>query len=212
MLGLSLAVAGWTYDFGRRMAGFQQSEAGETAKHLREANAALEEEVGRLRSLLAASENSLHIESAAQKQLAERNSFLAEENTRLKEDLAVFERLTRLEGQATEDISLDRLTVTKAEGPGMYRFGFLIALQGKRRGRESKFDLQIVVSPKTGTEGVKMTFPRSGEADAAQYELVLRNFRRIEGKFVVPTGFTVGAVEFRILESGLVKGSKSLAL
>ena len=81
----------WVFDFGRQFAGPEQDEL----KSLRAANAALEEEVTRLRGMLAASENDLQIEKAVQKQIAEKQGTLIEENTRLKEDLAVMERLAK---------------------------------------------------------------------------------------------------------------------
>ncbi|MBU3989259.1 MAG: hypothetical protein KJ702_08115, partial [Gammaproteobacteria bacterium] len=66
LTAVSLALAGWVYDTGRRMAGFDQSESGSLVKELRQTNAALEEEVARLRSLLTASQSSLQIDQAAQ--------------------------------------------------------------------------------------------------------------------------------------------------
>jgi hypothetical protein len=209
---LSAVLAGWAYDAGRRIAGFDQSETGQIVNDLRSANAALEEEVGRLRSLLTASESSLQIEQSAQKLLSEKSNALADENAKLKEDLAVFERLSRLEGQVDDEVSLDRLGVRSDTVAGRYRFNFLIALQGARRGKESQFNLQLVVSPRVGTPGAKMILPRHDDPDIAQYEIALRNFRRIEGKFDVPAGYVVGAVEIRILEAGILKGSSSVVL
>lgn len=207
---LSAAVAGWAYDAGRRIAGFDQSETGQIVNDLRSANATLEEEVARLRSLLTASESSLQIEQSAQKLLSERNNVLAGENAKLKEDLAVFERLSRLEGKVDDEVSLDRFSVRPDTVAGRYRFNFLIALQGARRGKESQFNVQLIVSPRAGTPGAKIILPRRDDPNIAQYEIALRNFRRIEGSFDVPAGYIVGTVEIRILEAGILKGSNSL--
>lgn len=88
---LLLALAVWVFDFGRQIAGFNQNEI----SALQSTNAVLEEEVSRLRGLLAASENDLQIEKAAQKELTDKHSVLVEENARLKEELAVLERLSK---------------------------------------------------------------------------------------------------------------------
>jgi uncharacterized protein HemX len=88
---LLLALAVWVFDFGQQIAGFNQNEI----STLQSTNAALEEEAARLRGLLAASENDLQIERAAQKELAEKHSVLMGENARLKEELAVLERLSK---------------------------------------------------------------------------------------------------------------------
>lgn len=213
VLGFSFALAGWTYDVGRRMAGFDQGELATLVEELRQKNVLLEEELRQLRSLHTASESSLQIEQAAQKQLAEKNAGLEAENARLKEEVAVFERLSRLEGRGghdSEEVSLDRLTL-KPEGDS-YRFGFLIALQGARRGKETKLGLQIHLTPKGPAPSDKIVLPRQNEPNPGQYEIVLRNFRYIEGKFSLPAGFVVGTMEIKIVEAGMVRGSKKLVL
>lgn len=209
---VSITMAGWAYDAGRRIAGFDQSESGQFLSKLRSENNALENEVARLRSLLTASESGLQIEQSAQRLLAEKNNVLADENARLKEDLAVFERLSRFEGKVDDEVSLDRFGVRPDTIPGRYRFNFLIALQGARRGKESQFNLQLVISSRTGSPGAKIMIPQRDDPDSSQYEISLRNFRRIEGKFDVPIDYAVGTVEVRILEAGILKGSKSLVL
>ncbi len=91
ILAVLLVLAVWAFDFGRQIADFNQNEI----HTMQSANAKLEEEVVRLRSLLAASENDLHIEKAAQKELTDKHRALMEENARLKEELAVMERLLK---------------------------------------------------------------------------------------------------------------------
>jgi hypothetical protein len=225
---LSVVMAGWAYDAGRRIAGYDQSESSQVVDELRVAKVALEEEVARLRSLLTVSESSLQIEQAAQLSLSEKNSTLSEENARLKEELVVLGRLAKLEGKTVVaskadstkadpgktdgEISLDRLVVRPDAAPGSYRFSFQMALQGSRRSRETKLNLQIIVSPRAGTANDKIELPRRGDKNLGQYEIVLRNFKRIDGKFDVPVGISVGAVEFRIFEAGVLKVSKSLNL
>lgn len=86
-----LVLIAWVFDFGRQFAGFRQDEI----RALQAANAALQEEVDRLRAQLAASQNDLQIERAAQKALTEKHSALLAENVRLKEELAVLERLAK---------------------------------------------------------------------------------------------------------------------
>lgn len=89
ILAVLLVLAIWVFDFGRQIAGFNQNEI----RTMQSANSKLEEEVARLRGLVAASENNLQIEKAAQKELTDKHSALVEENARLKEELAVLERL-----------------------------------------------------------------------------------------------------------------------
>lgn len=95
VVALLLGLTVWVFDAGRRIAGFEQSEL----NTLQTANAALKEDIARLHSLLAASENNLQIERAAQKQLSEKHRVLIEESAKLKEELAVLERLSKQRGR-----------------------------------------------------------------------------------------------------------------
>lgn len=90
-VALLLGLAVWVFDAGRLVAGFDQSKA----STLRTANTLLEEDVARLRSLLAASENNLQIEQAAQQQLSAKHRALTEEYAKLREELAVLQRLSK---------------------------------------------------------------------------------------------------------------------
>lgn len=235
--GFSVILIAWAYDAGRRSAGFDQGGASQAAEELRLANKVLEDEVARLRSLLTISESSLQIEQAAQRNLSEKNTNLAEENAKLKEEVIVFQKLAKLEGkhsplpvapakvetlksdtgkseQAVPDgsVSIDRLSLRQDAAPGHYRYSFMLALQGARRGKETKLNLQIVLSPRAGTSNAKIVLPRQGDKDLTQYEIALRNFRRIDGKFELPADFVAGAAEFRISEAGILKASKKFDL
>lgn len=207
----SAGLAAWAFDAGKRTAGFDQDETAQLVEQLRLDNKILEDEVSRLRGLLTASEGSIQIEQAAQKQLAENNRRLAEENSKLREDLAVFDKISRLEGKLTDEVSLDQLNV-RHEVQGLYRYSFLIALQGGRRGRESRFDLQVLALPRSGSQDAMIVYERSEGSVPGQFEIVLRNFRRIDGKFQLPKDFHLGGVEIRVLEKGKLKASKRIAM
>lgn len=207
---LSVVLADWAYDNGQLIAGFDQRETSYVMDELRTTNIKLEEDVVRLRSQLTASEGNLQIEQAAQRQLAEKNGMLAGENDRLKEELAVFERLAKLENKPNNEVSIDRFKVEPDGVPSRYRYSFLIALQGAKRGTEASFNLQLILTARSG--GAQIVLPRQDEGDSSIYMFELRNFRRIEGKFDVPPNFAIGSIEMRILEGGMTKVSQSLTL
>ena len=216
LASLIVAVVVWIYDAGKRVVGYDGGELDKVVEQLRTTNAGLEDEVARMRSLLSSSESTLQIERSAQKLLSEQNSSLVAENAKLKEDLAVFERLAKVESAsqsagATRGVSLDRIGVRPIANK-TYQFGFLIALQGERRGKEATFDLQLIISPRSGA-GAKITLPASRtDVDISQYQIALRNFRRIEGKFKVPEDFNPGKIEFVISEGGKQLTSQSVSL
>ena len=214
--GLSVAVFALIYDAGRSVVGYDGGELDKIIEQLRANNETLEVEVAKMRSLLSSSESTLQIERSAQKLLSEQNSVLVAENAKLKEDLAVFERLAKVESVSqgsglSGGVSLDRISV-RPLSPKTYQFSFLITLQGSRRGKEATLDLQLIISPRSGA-GAKIILPVSrADPDFSQYQIALRNFRRIEGKFKVPEDFGPGKVEFVISEGGNVVASQSVSL
>lgn len=210
---LSVGLVEWAYDAGRRIAGFNRSETELELEALRAENLALKEEVERLRGLLTASESNLQIERAAQQLLSEKNAALVQENAKLKEDIAVFERLTRVAGKpAASDVVLDRVMVRPDGTPGHYRYSFVLTLQGGRKGKESLFNLQIAALPRGSSSGAKIVLPAPDQPDKSQDEIVLKNFRRIEGRFALPAGFLPRAFEIRIYEAGTLKASEVVSL
>src|SRR3954467_2659966 len=85
LLAVSLALAAWMYDAGRRFAGFDRTELEGEVSKLKDSLAQLKDEAARLRSIASASESRLRIEQAAQTQLAGQVKALEDENNRLRE-------------------------------------------------------------------------------------------------------------------------------
>lgn len=73
-----------------RQAGLKQADE---LRALHTTKVELEEEVARLRGMLAARENDLQIQLAAQRSLADKHKALLEENAKLREELAVLQKL-----------------------------------------------------------------------------------------------------------------------
>lgn len=207
-----IGLAGWAYDAGRRVAGFDQGASVQQLEQLRAQNEILNEETAKLRSLLAASESGLQIERAAQNLLSEKHAILLQENNRLKEDIAIYERLVRVENKRDDEVVLDQVSVRLADASsGSFQYAFLISLKGARRGKDAKFSLQLVVHPRGAPANAKILLPQE-DGDRSQYEIVLRNFRRIEGRFKLPAGIEPATIEIRILETGTLKASQVVSL
>ncbi|MSP98552.1 MAG: hypothetical protein EXR29_15315 [Betaproteobacteria bacterium] len=212
LLALSLTLAAWMYDAGRRFAGFDRSEIEEELAKLRASSVKLQEETARLRSVAGASESRLKIEQGTQTQLAAQVKALEQENTRLREDLAFFENLIPKEGSA-DKVSIHRFKVERDLLPGEYRYR-LVVLQGGKRNRDFRGSLQLVVELRREGRDAMIVMPGSGEAEAAGFRLNFRHFHRVEGTFRVPAEAQVLAVQARVLESGSpeAKASQSVNL
>ena len=206
ILALSLALAGWIYDAGRRFSGFDRSETEQELSDLRAKSARLEEEVLRLRSLVDASDSKLQIELTTQQQLTRQAKALEDENSRLKEDLSVFENLAQAEGPEGS-ISISRLRL-EPDANEQYRYRMLVAIQGGKKEREFAGSLQLAVALQQEGKNVMMVLPSAEGPAARAFDLKFKHFRRIEGTFKVPVGARVKSLEVRLLQDGIVKASR----
>lgn len=209
---VAVAVIGWVYDAGRRIAGYDRSESTLEIGTLREKMAELEAEVVKLRAANNASESSLQIERTAQLQLTAQVKALEAENNRLKEENAVFERLSQ--GGAGKEglVSISRLRVFPEGAAGRYRYQFLVAQNGDNRGREFKGSVQIVAHlPPDGPDGM-MVFPRPDDPDPARFAVVFKHFRSIDGAFALPAGARPRSFEIRIVQDGAIRAAQTVTL
>lgn len=204
----ALALAGWIYDAGRRIAGFDRSESAQEIGTLRTRVEELTAEVAKLRAAANASESNLQIERVAQQQLTSQVRVLEAENTRLKEENAVFERLAQGESKDSA-VLVSRLKVVPDAG-NRFRYQFFVSQNGDQRSKEFKGNYQVVVA--TQGDGGMMTLPRSGDPDPSRYAIVFRHFRRIDGSFTVPAGTKVRSVEIRLVQEGAVRAAQTVTL
>ena len=208
-VAVSLVIAAWLYDAGRRFAGFDRSESEQELSQLRANAARLEEETRRLRAIADASESRLKIEQSAQAQLGAQAKALEEQNTRLKEDLAFFENLT----PAVDRLSIHRFKVDPDALPGEYRYRLLV-LQGGKRDREFQGSLQLVVSLQANGRDATILIPDQASASDSAYRLQFKYFQRVEGTFRIPAKAKVLSVQARVLEHGSdqARASQNLSL
>ncbi len=197
---ISLALAAWIYDAGRKFAGFDRSEAEEELARLRASTATLQAEAARIRGVANASESRLRIEQAAQAQLGVQVKALEEENNRLKEDLAFFENLIPSERRG-DKVSIHRFTVLPDALPGEFRYRMLV-IQGGKRDREFHGSMQLVVELQQGGRNGMIVLPGEAGSSASPYKLAFKYFHRVEGSFRVPPEAKVKTVRIRVMENG----------
>ena len=200
---VSLALALWMYDAGRRFAGFDSSEVQEELARLRTTVTRLELETTQLRGLADAADARVKIEQSAQAQLAAQVKQFEDENTRLKEDIAFFEGLVP-SGRRDESISIQRFTVQAGAIAGEYRYRVLL-LQGGKRDRPFQGSMQF--SAELQDKGRNAIVPLTGDgmAENGARALSFKFFHRVEGTFRLPRTSPSGqvrSIQVRIFESG----------
>jgi len=213
LLAVALVLAGWIYDTGRRIAGFDRSESNQELGELREKVAQLQQEMEHQRRIADAGESAVQIERSTGQQLSLQVKRLEAENARLKEDLASFEALAQGEAPARPGLSIRRLRVAEdIAGSGVYRYRMLVAQQGAKQEREFNGTLQLVVTLQQDGKLATMTFPGPAASEEPAYSVSLRHFKRLEGVFRVPAGAIVKHVEARILQDGSVAAKEAVTV
>ncbi len=200
-LSISLTLALWMYDAGRRFAGFDATAANEELASLHGRINQLEEEAKRLRSTMASNESRVQIERTAQEQLVKQLKSVEAENARLREDLAFFENLAA--GRAEDRLAVSRFKVESDALPGEYRFRVLVTQGGKDR--EFNGRLQLVVSIRQGGRDATVTIPDERAPEIAAYRIQFRRFYSTEGTFRVDPAAVVRSVQVRVYEQGVAQ-------
>jgi hypothetical protein len=188
------------YDFGKKFAGFDQSEADREAQRLGESNARLQQELAQARGQLAQGERQLQMERATYADLVKQMKALTEENATLKEDLAFFQTLMPSAGKEGE-VAINRFLVQNDALPGEYRYRLLLTQTGQR----SKYfqgSLQFVVNLQQDNKKVVMTLPAEDDKDSRGFKLNFRFFQRIEGTFRIAPDAVVKSMQVRVFEGG----------
>jgi len=213
ILSVSLALAAWIYDAGRRIAGFQSNESVREIQSLSNHLMELDAELTKLRSLAGSGESSLLLERAAQQQLTRQIKALEIENATLKEDLAFFEGLM-LASKAGDELGarIENLKVEPSGTLGEHRYRMLVINSGGRQAKELKGSLQILVKVQEGGKDANITFPSATEPNPQRFRLEIKHFQRIEGVFSVPSGAVVKEVEVRLLQDGSLRAKQSVTL
>lgn len=209
MSAAALALAGWIYDMGRRFAGFDSSLSAQEVATLRSRVEELEAERVRLRGAADASESKIQIEQATMRQLSTQVAALEQENARLREDLAAFENLVTGAGKSGE-LVLSRFRVEPTTTPGQYRFHLLAALSGANKSNEFNGVLRIVATVQEGGRDVSIQFPGPNDPVAAQYQITIKYFRKLEGVFSIPPEARLKSVEARLMQGGAAKATQTV--
>ncbi len=207
VLGLSAAIAMWTYDLGRSFTGFKPAATAEQVLALQAQVTEVSEERDRFQTTVNAAESQLNIERSLQAQLNRQIKTLESENVKLKDDLSFFESLLPTNTGA-EGISIRRFKVEMAE-PAQLRYRLLL-MQGGKLVSDFTGNYQLVVTLVQEGKSAMMTFPKSDATD--KFKLSFKHYQRVEGVLALPEGATVKSVQIKVLERGAMRAQQSANL
>ena len=205
LLALSVTLAAWMYDAGRRFAGFDRSEVEQELSAARNELAKLRTELERLSAIANAADSKVSIERTAQQKVAQQARVLEQDNARLREELAIFESMLSSETASAAPLSVLRFKVEPDTLPGEYRYRVLLLASGPRRGREFQGRLELAVNLTESGSGAMIMVPGQGDTDSASFRLAFKHFQRIDGTFRVSPKARVVSVQVRVYEVGSVE-------
>ena len=210
---VSLALALWTYDAGRRIAGYDSNESAREIQALRNYVMELDSELTKLRSLAGTGESSLQIERAAFRQLSGQVKLLELENAALKQDLAIFEELmpssVLLDGPG---VKIDHLRVEAAGTADEYRYRMLVIHNGGRQAKELRGALQLQIKVLQDGKDVMIKIPSAADPNPQKFLFEVKHFHRLDGIFSLPRGAILKNVEALLLQDGKICARQSATL
>jgi hypothetical protein len=192
-----------------RITGFNAEEARQQLGSLGEENTRLKADLETTKASLTERERQLQIEKASQTELARSVAQLQDENARLKEDLGFLQRLMS-SGTTPEGVGVSELKVEREGATNEYRYRMLLT-QGGQRKQDFKGRVQLVARVTQGTAANTLTFPDPSLPETAG-SFEFRFYHKVEGRFRIPEGSTLKAVEVRVVAvpGGQVKLSRTI--
>lgn len=219
ILGLSGALALWTYDLGRSITGLDRGQIETQLDQFQGQLAQLTEERNQLSASASAAQSNLAVERATLEKLMAQVKALEAENTKLREDLAFFERMA----PANSSVSIRSFSLQREpEGHGV-RYRLLVG-QGGRTSRDFNGHVQLVLSGVQEGRAVTLSWPEDKSAktpgasvsstphDPKAFALAFRTFQRLEGTIPLPANWILRSVQAKVLENGTVRAQQSASL
>ena len=203
LIAMALAVvllSRAAYDFGKKFAGFDQSEADHEVQRLTERNSILEQELTKLRGEFARSERNQQMEHATYTDLVKQMKALSDENAAIKEDLAFFQTLMPSGGKEG-GVALSRVLVQNETAPGEYRYRLLLTQTGQRS-KDFQGSLQFAVNVLQDNKKSVVALPGENDKEAKGFKLNFRFYQRVEGTFRVAPGAVVKSIQVKVFEQG----------
>lgn len=201
VLGFSAAIALWTFEFGKGIAGLDSS-AREELHLLRQEVASLRLDRDKTQSIANISGSLLTAEKALQEKMASQIRQLELENRGLRNDLGFFEKLLPTSG--TEVASIRSLQAEVLSDTQL-KWQVLV-LQPVKNAPTFNGKLEITLNGTQDGKSWAMSLPGGPQA------LQFRQYRRVEGVLELPPQAVVKTVTAKVLEGLTVRSVQTFIL
>lgn len=201
VLGFCAAIALWTFELGKGLAGVDHGDK-EELEQLRLDAAKLRGDRDRLQSILNTSGSAMLVERSAQERLANQIRVLETENRSLREDLGFFEKLMPASG--SEAVTIRGLQAEVLAGTQL-KWQVLV-IQPVKNAPEFRGKLELNVSGTLDGKPWMMGLPGGPQA------LQFRQYRRLEGMVDLPPQAVVKNVSARVVEGSVSRAQQNVSL
>jgi hypothetical protein len=201
VLGFCGAIALWTFELGKSIAGLETG-AKEELVRLRAEVAKLREERDQAQSILNTSGSLLTAEKTAQMRLAAQIKALETENRALRDDLGFFEKLIPSTGEA---VSIRGLQAEVLPAGTQLKWQVLV-IQPVKNAPEFRGKLELNIS------GIAEGKPWMIQLPGGAVPLQFRQYRRVEGIIDLPAQAVVKNVSARVLEGSATRAMQTVSL
>jgi len=208
--GFCAAIALWSFEFGKEIAGLDVGTK-TLLQQMRAENAALRTQVQQLtdernqaQSLASTADTRLLAEKTAQEKLAEVNQGLLAENQRLRDDLGFFEQLLPSAGGAASALTIRGLQVSTLPS-GELQWQVLV-IQGTKNPPEFDGQVELVLSGTSAGAAWTARLPEGG------VPIKVKQYGRIQGTFALPPQTVVKTVTARLMQGTTVRAQRVVKL
>jgi len=208
--GFCAAIALWSFEFGKEIAGLEYGNQ-EQLQQARTEIATLQTHVQQLtnernkaQSIANTADTRLTAEKAAQEKLLEVNRSLQTENQQLRADLGFFEQLLPRSGADTAALAIRGVQVARLPS-GELQWQVLV-IQGAKNPPPWEGQMELVFA---GTSAGK---PWTGRLPAGTVPIKVQQYGRLQGHFALPTQTVVKSVTVRLLQGATVRAQRSVKI
>jgi uncharacterized membrane-anchored protein YhcB (DUF1043 family) len=205
-VGLAMVViggAGWIYNYGLSMAGFERSTAAQTQVELEDEVRRLRTEGQELREALARAQRTLQMDQTAYQDLERSLKNSAQEIVKLREELNFYRNII---SPADKKVGLrvQSLYIEPAGKANLYRYK-LVLVQALKHDRTIYGSANFEITGMQAGEEKVLKFPRPQDKPI---NVNFKYFQDIEGSFELPTNFRPRQVRVHVTTAG---GGQTLA-
>jgi hypothetical protein len=192
-----VVAAGWIYNYGVSMAGFERSSAVEEQQKLQEELRQRSAEIQELRESLARAQRSVQMNETAFQELDRSLKGSAQEIVKLREELNFYRNIISPVDKKG-GLRIQHLYVESAGAGNQYRYK-LVLIQALKHEQTINGVAAFEIVGAQGGQDLVVSVPASGER---AIKVSFKYFQDLEGKFELPKNFKPRRIKVTITQAG----------